>query len=218
VTSRYWPGAPLRGGGAGRAEAVFERDQGVDHRVADEVRALLGDPFGAEVAERLLAVHEEVLGEAVGDDPVGLLGHRHVEAAQAGLDVGEGDLHLHRGQGRRQGRVDVAGDDHQVRPLLQQDRLQALHRARGLHRVTGRSDLEHVVGGGHAELLEEDLRHQPVVVLAGVDDRVAALRQARAQGGDHRCRLHEVGPGPDHIDDPHRGAGYPGGWALPCPP
>ena len=44
--------------------------------------------------------------------------------------------------------------------------------------VAARADLEHVVGRGHAELLEEDLRHQPVVVLAGVDDRVAALAAA----------------------------------------
>ena len=91
------------------------------------------------------------------------------------------DPQLRRGQRRRQGRVDVAGDDHQVGPLLEQDRLEALHRPRRLLRVAARADLEHVVGRRHAELLEEDLRHQPVVVLAGVDDRVPALGQrARA--------------------------------------
>ena len=63
-----------------------------------------------------------------------------------------------------------------------QHRLQPLHRARRLHRVGAGADLEHVVGGGHAELLEEDLRHQPVVVLAGVDDRVPAVGQARRAG------------------------------------
>ena len=51
--------------------------------------------------------------------------------------------------------------------------------ARRLLRVAAGADLEHVVGRRHAELLEEDLRHQPVVVLAGVDDRVATVRQAR---------------------------------------
>ena len=51
---------------------------------------------------------------SVGDDPVDLLGHRAVEAAQAGLDVGDRDAHLGRGQRRGQGRVDVAGDDHEV--------------------------------------------------------------------------------------------------------
>ena len=123
---------PEPGGGPGGPEAVFERDQGVDHRVADEVHALVGDAFGAQVLDRLLAVQEEQLGEAVGDDPVDLLGHRQVEAAQAGLDVGDRDPHLDRGQRRRQGRVDVAGDDHQVGRLLDQDRLQPLHRPRRL--------------------------------------------------------------------------------------
>ena len=54
-----------------------------------------------------------------------------------------------------------------------QDRLQPLHRPRRLLGVAAGADLEHVVGRRHPQLLEEDLRHQPVVVLAGVDDRVA---------------------------------------------
>ena len=65
------------------AEALLERDQRVDHRVADEVHALVGDPLGAQVLDRLVAVEEELVGELVGDDPVELLGHRAVEAAQA---------------------------------------------------------------------------------------------------------------------------------------
>ena len=168
-------------GGARGAEAVLERDQGVDHRVADEVHALLGDALGAQVLDRLVAVQEEVLGELVGDDPVDLLGHRAVEAAQARLDVGDRDPHLRRGQRRRQGRVDVAGDEHQVGRLVDQDRLEALHHPRRLLGVAARADLEHVVGRRHPELLEEDLRHQPVVVLAGVDDRVARRRAGGAR-------------------------------------
>ena len=44
---------PLRGSGG--AEAVLERDQRVDHRVADEVHALVGDALGAQVLDRLVA-------------------------------------------------------------------------------------------------------------------------------------------------------------------
>jgi hypothetical protein len=139
------------------------------------VGALLGDPFGTQVVDGLGAVQEEQLGETVGDDPVHLLRHGQVEAAQAGLDVGDRDSHLHRDEHRRQGRVDVAGDDHQVGGLLGQHRLQPLHRPRRHLGMAAGADLEHMVGGGNAELLEEDLRHQPVVVLAGVDDRVPAL-------------------------------------------
>ena len=114
-------------GGCGGADPILERHQGVDHRVADEVHALVGDPLGAQVLDRLLAVEEEVLGEDVGDDPVDLLGHRAVEAAQAGLDVRDGDHGLGRGQRRGQGRVDVAGHDDEVGCLLGEDRLEPLH-------------------------------------------------------------------------------------------
>ena len=50
-----------------------------------------------------------------------------------------------------------------------------------------RPDAEHVVGLRHAELLEEDLGHHPVVVLAGVDDargaRPAAASRSAAMTG-----------------------------------
>ena len=165
---------PELGGAPGGAEAALERDQGVDHRVADEVHPLLGDPLGAQVLDRLVAVEEEVLRRGVGDDPVDLLGHRAVEAAQAGLDVGDRDRSLGRGQRRRQGRVDVAGDDHQVGPLLEPGPAPAApspapSAAAWLPEPTSSM----WSGAGTPELLEEDLGHQPVVVLAGVDDRVA---------------------------------------------
>jgi hypothetical protein len=200
---------PEPGGRPGGAEAVLESNKRVDHRVADEVHPGLGDPLGPQVYDRLIGMQEEQLGELVGDDPVDLLGHGAVEAAQAGLDVGDRDAHLDRGQHRRQGRVDVARDEDEVGLLGLQHRLQPLHRPRRLRCMGPRAHLQHVVRGRHPELLEEDLRHQPVVVLAGVDDRVAALGQAGAQGGDHRRRLDEVRPGPDHVEDPHRGASVP---------
>ena len=194
------------GGRARRPDPLLQRHQGVDHRVADHVHALVGDPLAAQVGDRLGAVEEEPLGKAVGDDPVDLLGHGAIEAAQPRLDMGDRNLHLDRGQHGGQGRVDVAGDHHQVGFLVGQDRLQPFHRPRRLHRVAAGADLEHVVGGGHAELLQEDLGHQPVVVLTGVDDRVAAPGVTRPQGADHRRRLDEVGPGADDVEDPHRGA------------
>ena len=78
---------------------------------------------------------------------------------------------------RGERRVDVAGNDHQVGALGFEHRLEPLHHPRRLLRVAARADLEHVVGRGHPELLEEDLGHQPVVVLAGVDERVAPVGQ-----------------------------------------
>src|SRR6185436_11502730 len=62
-------------------------------------------------------------------------------------------------------------------------------------------------------LFEEDLRHQAVVVLAGVDERVAGVGQAFAQRADDRCRLDEVGPGADHVDDVHAAPQYLRLWS-----
>ena len=56
--------------------------------------------------------------EAVGDDPVDLLGHAHVEGAQAGLDVRQRHAELGRDEGSGERRVGVAVDEHRVGPLL----------------------------------------------------------------------------------------------------
>ena len=64
----------------------------------------------------------------------------------------------------------------QVRALGVQHRLDPLHHAGRLLGMGAGADLEHVIGRRHAQLLEEDLRHHPVVVLTGVDDRVAETR------------------------------------------
>lgn len=90
-----------------------------------------------------------------------------MRAAQPRLDVGDRDPHLGRGQHRRQGRVDVARDHDQVGLLRLKHRLQALHHPRRHLSMTGGTHLEHMVRGGHSQLFEEDLRHQPVVVLSG---------------------------------------------------
>ena len=78
---------------------------------------------------RLVGVQEEELGEVVGDDPVDLLGHRAVEAAQPRLDVADRDPELRGAERRRERRVDVAGDEHEVGPLVAQHGLEPLEHA-----------------------------------------------------------------------------------------
>ena len=87
--------------GAQRSEAFLHRDEGVDHRVADEVDALGRDSLCAQVVARLVGVDEQVVAELVGDDPVDLLGHRAIEAPQPGLDVGHGTPSLAADERRR---------------------------------------------------------------------------------------------------------------------
>ena len=109
-----------------------------------------------------------------------------------------------RAERRGEGRVDVAGDEHEVGALGAQHRLEPLEHPRRLLAVAAGADAEHVVGLGHAELLEEDLRHRPVVVLAGVDDHRRLGAEALARGRDHRRHLDEVRPRAEDVDDPHR--------------
>jgi len=54
--------------------------------------------------------------------------------------------------------------------------------------------LEHMGGRGDPELLEEDLGHHRVVVLAGVHEHRLERLRASVKLGEDRRHLHEVGP------------------------
>ena len=91
--------------------------------VADEVDAV-GHALGREVGDGGRRRREQPAREVVGHDAVDLLGHPPVEAAQAGLDVRDGDAELRRGERPGERRVRVAVDEHRVRPLGDEDRLE----------------------------------------------------------------------------------------------
>ena len=167
------------------------------------------DAFTLEVAERFLRSDVELVADRVGQDPVDLFGHGAVPAAEARLEVCDRDAELHRGQGGGEGRVDVAGHDHQVGPVVDQERLEALHHPGGLLGVGAGPDLEHVVRLGDPELLEEDLRHHPVVMLSRVDDRLVGFGQPFTQSRDQRGHLYEIRPGAEHVHDSHCEPPYP---------
>jgi hypothetical protein len=58
-----------------------------------------------------------------------------------------------------------------------------------------------VLGLGDLELLEEDLRHLVVVVLAGMDEDVLEMLWPALEHGGYRRDLHEVRAGPDDGED-----------------
>ena len=107
----------------------------------------------------------------IGEDAVDLLRHLAVETPQPGFDVGDGNLHLHGGERAGDGRRDVADDDHQVGLFLLQDRLEGEQDLRHRRGDGARADFEIQVGLGDVQLVEEELRHFFVVMLAGVDQQ-----------------------------------------------
>ena len=98
---------------AALASAVAGREQDVGEDVAGHLDRALDRPRSRRLA-RVPAGREEQIGEPVGLDPVGLLGHVVAVAAQAGLDVEQ--RHPGRDGGARAGerRVGVAADQHRV--------------------------------------------------------------------------------------------------------
>ncbi len=124
----------------GRAECLdpaAHRDQGVDHRVADVVDPLRRMALVEQVRPRLRRVNEQEIRDRVGDDPVELLRHRPVEAAQPRLDVPDGHLQLRRRDCRRQGRVHITRHQHHIGPHLQEHRARAARsRAPSARRAT----------------------------------------------------------------------------------
>ena len=177
------------------------------------------DPIGRdalrpEVVERLRAGGEAEVGQDVGDPPVDLLGHGHVEASEPSLDVGEGQTQLARHERRREGRVHVAVDGDERRVETAERRLEGRQQGGSLAGLGSGPDAEVDVGLGQPELAEEHLRHRPVVVLTRVDDDL--VRLARGESADDRAGLHEVRPRADDVDD-RAGHAAVAGVAQPAP-
>ena len=82
-------------------------ERGVVHDVAGQHRAL-PEPLLLEIGDRGRRGRQQQVRHVVGDEPVDLLRHLPVEAAEAGFDVREGDVELRRRQRGGEGGVRVA--------------------------------------------------------------------------------------------------------------
>lgn|GEM_PF-1258595 len=182
---------------------------GVDHDVARDPDPV-PDPLALQVLDRRPSRAEEEARDMVDDHAVHLLGHGPVERPEAGLDVGHRDVELRCRESACERRVRVAVDQHQVRNLGLQDLLDAGEHRSCLCRVHPRPDAQVVIRPGDLELLEEDVRHPRVVVLARVDqDLVEAPPDLAGEGG----ALDELRPRPHDREHLHR-ADLPGPWAF----
>jgi hypothetical protein len=153
-------------------------------------------PSVLEVAPGSLRGGEEVVGDVVRDYPVDLLGHRPVEAPEAGLDVADPDVELCGRESPGHDGVGVALDEDDVGGLLHQDILDAGQDLSGLPGLGSGSDVEVVLRLGQFEFLEERPVHVIRIVLPGVQDEV--VKVFRFAFPDDRGHLDDLRPGSKH--------------------
>jgi hypothetical protein len=157
----------------------------VTHHVAhhlDPSRDALGEQRLAGVLVRT----EEERGFGVDGDPVVLLRHRQVPAAQAGLDVCDWNAGVPSSLRARERRVRVAEDEDPVGPLFGNRRGYG-----GAHRLgVGGVEVEAVPRRRQLELLVEHVRELRIPMLARVEADL--LDTGVAQSGAHGTGLDEL--------------------------
>ena len=178
-----------------------ELDQRIDHDVADAVDLFCIDAFAQEIAIPVVGGREEKVGQLIRHQAIDFLGHRAIARSKAGFDVGDRNEELGAHERRGSGRVDVAVDHHQIGPALEDDRLEADHDFGGLRGMRAAADGKVEVRFRNSELLKEDVRHEGVVVLTGVDERLtdAVLPEC----SDHGSGFHEIWSSTDDVKNVH---------------
>jgi hypothetical protein len=145
-------------------------------------------------------VREEERRDVVGEAAVVLLWHRPVEAPQARLEVADRDLQLHCRERGCERRVDVAGDEDEIGPEVEEHALEPVEGLRRLLAVVPGADAELDVRLGQRKLVEEDVVDEAVVVLPRVDESLVDAARALQRGVDGRD-LHVVRTRADHVRD-----------------
>ena len=183
--------------GRGRAGPLTIPEQRIDHHVADEVDPVAGNPFPREILVGRGFRGEEEIGHRIGEEPVDLLRHGPIEAAEPRLHVSEPDPQLCRGESSGQRGVDVPHHKDEIGPRGSEHRLEAQHDLSDLGGGARSLDVEVYIRIWKLEVGEEGVRHGPVVVLARVD-QCCAHHRPRVHLADDRRDLHEIGPGADN--------------------
>jgi hypothetical protein len=95
--------------------------QRIDHYVADETDSFPSAPFFEEMFDGAFLGDGEVVGQRVGEIAVNLFRNGMVKTLQASLGVGDADIKLYGHQSDRDGRLDIAYTEHQVRLALAEE-------------------------------------------------------------------------------------------------
>ena len=140
---------------------------GFDHRVPGDQDLLVGDALGLQVAGRMHGRGETQVGRVIDEDPVQLLGHPAIEAAQPCFDMQARDIAGSRGQRTGQRGVRIALHHHEVRPVLQEQRVELGCPRADLGTARGAADTQRDVDG-HPQVAQDGAAHRGAEVLAGM--------------------------------------------------
>ena len=170
--------------------------QGVDAGVAGDPDLGLWLALVEKVLPARLRGGEVVLAHDVYRLAVELLGPGAVDVvrAQARLDVAHGDLQVEACERRREAGRGVAVDQHDVGPLVLEDRLEFEHHvARHVEQRLARFHNRQVVVGSHVEDAQHLVEH--LAVLAGYGHHGLELIRARLKLVDERAHLDSLRAG-----------------------
>src|SRR5262245_45495158 len=174
--------------------------EGIDHHVSDEKHPVGRYSLAREVNTSAFLRGEEKVRDGVGQDPIDLLRHGAVEAAEPCFHVGhfrpttQGINDLDRRQSACDGRIHVSDYNDQVGLPFDDGLLEALQNPGSLNTVALRADLEPDVRLGEVEIPEENVRQSFIIVLPGVNQCYAKPRTGSYCPID-RGHFHEVWPG-----------------------
>ncbi len=157
------------------------RSEHLSHRRPGDERSPRRQALREQVPSGVLGVAEVEVGDVVDESAVRLLGHILVEAAVARLHVEDRDPQPLRHDGSDTA-VGVPQDEHGIRTLFQEHRLDAGEYPAQNGTERGRVDVQEVVRLAQAQLVEEDVAEQVIPVLAGMHQLVVGLI---LQPGDH---------------------------------
>jgi hypothetical protein len=101
--------------------------KGIYHDVANQEDLVPRDPLGLKVPDPRLLGDEKKVADCVGQLPIYLFGHSHVEGAQPCFNVRHLNAHLLCRQRAGNGGVDIAHNDNEVGPIFKQHLLERDH-------------------------------------------------------------------------------------------
>ena len=150
--------------------------------------------FFAQVGHSGIGGAKQDVADPIRQDAVDLFGHLHIEAAQTRFYVRYRNVQFDRCQCPSQGGIGIAVHQYAIGPLLQQHLFDLDQHAPGHVAMAATMNIKLVVRARNGQLVEKDIAHIGVKVLAGVHDDFLQAVGLCNRFGDN-AGLDELGTG-----------------------